>query len=246
MRQIGSIPDESHAQRFGDHLLTLGIRNNVEPTSNGGGWAVWVEDDDHLDRGRGELEAFLRNPADPKYDAAARKADAVRAAERKKSERLRKRFVDVRTSWGAGARSRCPATVVLVVLSLAATFLTDFGRADHVMKWLMFGDTFERGGFDRILDGQVWRLVTPIFVHMSTMHLIFNVLMLANMGAMLETKKGTWFYVRFVLTTAIVSCAAQAVWAHPYFGGMSGVLYGVFGYIWMKEKFEPHLGLGVR
>src|SRR5687768_7473658 len=108
MRHIGSIPNEAHATRFGDHLLAIGIRNSVE-AGNNGAWAVWVEDDDHLGRSRGELEAFLQNPTDPKYNAAVRKAQAVRTQEKKKHERLRKRFVDVRTSWGAGARSRCPA-----------------------------------------------------------------------------------------------------------------------------------------
>jgi GlpG protein len=132
---------------------------------------------------------------------------------------------------------------VLIILSLAATFLTQFGRNPTVTQWLFFSDTFE--GFARILDGQVWRLVTPIFVHLSPMHLIFNVLMMANMGALLETNKGTRFFVVFVLVSAVVSCVAQTVWAHPGFGGMSGVIYAIFGYIWMKDRFEPHLGLNL-
>jgi GlpG protein len=248
MRQIGSIPDEARATRFGDHLLTLGIRNSVEE-NGGGAWAVWVENDDHLERSRGELEAFLLSPDDPKYSAAARNAVAVRAAEKKKHEKLRKRFVDVRTSWATGGRTKCPATIVLIVLSVAATFLTRFGE-QPLTAWILFSDTAAQAGFDRILQGQVWRLISPIFLHLSPMHLLFNMLMLANMGALLETKKGTRFYIGFVLVSAVVSCVGQVVWSqamsgNPYFGGMSGVLYAVFGYIWMKERYEPHLELQV-
>ena len=32
---------------------------------------------------------------------------------------------------------------------------------------------------------------------------------------------------------------------NPMFGGMSGVLYGLFGYLWMKSRYEPALGLSL-
>ena len=31
----------------------------------------------------------------------------------------------------------------------------------------------------------------------------------------------------------------------PLFGGMSGVNYALFGYAWMKGKYQPHQGIGV-
>ena len=33
--------------------------------------------------------------------------------------------------------------------------------------------------------------------------------------------------------------------ANPAFGGMSGVLYGLFGYLWMKSRYQPALGLSL-
>ena len=84
MRMIGTIPADADAERFSDYLVTVDVPNMVE--EGAGGWAVWVERDDDLDRAKGELDAFLRNPADAKYNGAARTAERIRKQEEKKQE----------------------------------------------------------------------------------------------------------------------------------------------------------------
>jgi GlpG protein len=45
--------------------------------------------------------------------------------------------------------------------------------------------------------------------------------------------------------TAVTSNVAEYAWSQiPTFGGMSGVLFGVFGYLWIKSEFDP--GFGIR
>jgi GlpG protein len=48
-----------------------------------------------------------------------------------------------------------------------------------------------------------------------------------------------------VFVIGIPSNLAQYMMAGPWFGGMSGVVYGLFGYVWMKGKYSPHEGMAL-
>src|SRR3712207_1265853 len=98
MRQIGFVDSERDAARFGDYLLTQRIVSSIEEM-NGGAWAVWIEDDDHLDRARAELEQFRADPNDARYDAAG-EAQVIRKQSEKAEQRRRRKYIDVRTRWG--------------------------------------------------------------------------------------------------------------------------------------------------
>lgn len=101
-------------------------------------------------------------------------------------------------------------------------------------------------GVGQILHGQVWRLVTPAFLHFSIPHVLFNLLCLRFLGGEVESKRGLARYLGLILLVAIVSNVGQyAITGSPLFGGMSGVVYGVFGYILMKERFAPQQGLSM-
>ena len=94
-----------------------------------------------------------------------------------------------------------------------------------------------------VMEGQVWRLITPIFLHFGFFHIIFNMFWLHDLGSLIENRRGTGHFVAFILLAAIISNIAQYCVSGPNFGGMSGVVYALFGYVWMKGKFDPGDGI---
>jgi GlpG protein len=89
----------------------------------------------------------------------------------------------------------------------------------------------------------VWRLITPIFIHFDPIHILFNMLWLRDLGSMIEGRQSSWRLAVLVLVIAVCSDLAQYFVDGPVFGGMSGVVYGLLGYIWMRGKFDPGSGL---
>ena len=147
--------------------------------------------------------------------------------------------------FGEGGTLDVNTSPVQQALSIASYHVRPEG--DHLkLAWLWLQD---------IQSGQVWRLVTPIFLHFGLPHLVFNMVVLWQFGVLIEARRGPWRYLALILVTAVLSNLAQyfltvtwengalSVQANPAFGGMSGVIYGMFGYLWMKSRYEPALGL---
>jgi GlpG protein len=142
----------------------------------------------------------------------------------------------MRNEWASPWRRR-PVTVVLVAVCVAlALNLFGIDRDALMFNW------------EAIQQGEVWRLITPILLHdpSNFLHLIFNMFWLFDLGTLIERRLGSFRYVVLVVLVALVSNYAQFLNAGANFLGMSGVVYGLFGYAWVRGRFEPTSGLYLR
>ena len=105
-------------------------------------------------------------------------------------------------------------------------------------------------GLEQIAHGEPWRLVTPIFLHFErttsllNTHLIFNMLAFWGLAGAIEYRQGAARLGLLVLASAIISNLAQYFsTGDPRFGGMSGVIFALFGYYWMQSRYAPSSGL---
>jgi GlpG protein len=88
--------------------------------------------------------------------------------------------------------------------------------------------------------GHLWRLWTPALVHFSALHLVFNSLWLWEFGRRIEGQEGSGRLLEGLLWLAPASALAQyAVGEHPLFGGLSGVVYGLLGYLVVVQRLRP-------
>lgn len=106
-----------------------------------------------------------------------------------------------------------------------------------------------------IYKGELWRTVTPIFYHYGPFHIVFNMMWLVYFGRMIENRYGTVTMAMIVIFSAIFSnmlqsCVPMDVGGSAprlmndllitHFGGMSGVNYALFGFIWFRMLYDPN------
>ncbi len=114
---------------------------------------------------------------------------------------------------------------------------------DFIYSNLRITASLYKSGLHEISNGHLYRLVTPILLHFSVMHIVFNMFAMYYLGAVVEFRQKRWFYIVLLIGFGVISNICQYYVDGPRFGGMSGVIYGLFGYIWMQQKFNPKFGL---
>ena len=130
-----------------------------------------------------------------------------------------------------------PATLCLIGASVATWLLMMTPLADVVLRNLLIAQTAY--GLTEVQSGQWWRLVTPIFLHFGLFHLVFNMLWTWEFGRMIESQQSAAMLLGLTALLGIAANLAQFVTSGPLFGGMSGVMYGFLGYVWLQGAFNP-------
>ncbi|HLX84155.1 MAG TPA: rhomboid family intramembrane serine protease [Terriglobales bacterium] len=88
-----------------------------------------------------------------------------------------------------------------------------------------------------IRRGELLRLVTSIFPHLGILHLVFNIYWLWIFGVRVEETLGHLRTAVLILLFAIGSGAWEFALASGGVG-LSGVVYGLFGLIWMLSRYD--------
>lgn len=256
MRSIGKLTDGRQAATLVDYLLTLGIGAKAERSApavpvgstENSAWELWVFDEDRLAQARETLQEFRADPEAEKFTAATRQAEKLRREAVEKEFEIRRKQRVVGRGGSSGGAVRRPVTMTLLVACCFVFLLTDGGQSPSgasLVQSLKISSFGPADGLPEVQAGQWWRLVSPILLHFSWPHLIFNMLCLMSFGTLVEVLRGSVRMVLFVLLFAAAGNYAQFYFEGPGFGGMSGVVYGLFGYIWMKSQFEPESGFTV-
>ena len=201
-------------------------------------FVVVLDNHDHLDRAKIIADGFLANPTDPKYQQAAwDNGKNVRLAPSGNGFSMGNIIADA---------VKAPFTSVVFILCVAVYLLSLFGLFAPIAQHLLMQP------FSILSQNhEWWRLLGPAFIHFSALHIIFNLLWWGMLGAKIERILGMSMLLIVFLVSATISNAAQALFSDPVqgnlflFGGLSGVVYAVMGFVWWLGWLRPSWGLSL-
>lgn len=96
--------------------------------------------------------------------------------------------------------------------------------------------------FEKIQQGQFWRLFTPCVLHRDFLHILFNMIWAYLLLKQVEERLHKLKLCLLIVIIGIISNVAQYLVGGPYFLGFSGIVVGLAGFIWMRQKKAPWEG----
>jgi rhomboid protease GluP len=142
-----------------------------------------------------------------------------------------------------------PATATLISANIAVYAVMGLVAGFAVPESPGLGSLFSLFGFDRltlfrfgmgarpliVYEGEIWRLVTPLFIHAGLLHLLFNCFVLLQVGKLVEEEYGSTKMWVVYLTAGLCGGFFSNFVRYALFGvnvpyvGASGAVFGLIG-----------------
>ena len=105
-------------------------------------------------------------------------------------------------------------TIALLIVSVFVSLYSNFGaQLNPIRGW--FITEYLNAGLPEVRSGQVWRLITPIFLHFAWFHLAFNGIWMWQLGSIIERRLGPWDLAGLVQIIGVSSNVAQFLTTRP-------------------------------
>jgi len=117
-------------------------------------------------------------------------------------------------------------TVAVYVLQLLSAFLFGYAGPDLPLDWLEF---FGARINSFIQAGEIWRFLTPVLLHASVPHILFNMYALVSFGTDLERHFGHGRFLLLYLLGAFAGNVLSFLLTRGYSVGASTAVFGLVG-----------------
>lgn len=231
MIKAASLATEINLLRFSQFLQSQGILHRINEES--GQQIIWVQEPSQA--------IFIREALDTwRFD------DPVPGD--------RKLATQILLSTGRGimklgeAFMRAPVSLLLITACLIVAIVSELGTQPQRVSFLFY-PALDHSGLTALLISineitELLRSFAPMLLHFGELHLVFNMLWLWYFGRQLESTHPRWLYIALILICSFAGNTAQYLFTgYNNFGGMSGVVYGLVGYVWLIHIFMPKSGL---
>jgi GlpG protein len=217
--EVCILPREK-ALTFADYLNSRGIPAKAAPGVSDH-WSVYAAREEDVPAAKRELARFIKNP----WDSSFSRASWNRGARAPRRSSMKPRFFST-MSWN-------PLSVTSIVeIICVAFFIGELVNEGFMLS--MFSLNHVQGA---MLPWGVYRLITPAFLHFGIMHIAFNLVMWEALARPIEKVLGPGKLLVLSLVVAAFSNLLQYMaLANGVFGGLSGVVYGVIGYLGVISK----------
>ena len=223
MLMITSFTNPRVAQAFVDYMATQGVILTIQQHTQ---TDVWLADASQAGRVNEELARFLENPGDPRYLAASWQSGQTGSG-----------LHYSRFPFLATLRERVgPFTLLLMAACIIVFIIMNVVGDQSVMIALAWP-------YDPSLEFDVWRYFSHALMHFSVMHILFNLLWWWYLGGAVEKRLGSGKLIVITIISALLSGYVQHKFSGPWFGGLSGVVYALMGYVWLRGERDPQSGI---
>lgn len=129
-------------------------------------------------------------------------------------------------------------TSSVLVFSAFIALITNMGSDIDAIKPFLFSLYIDNS--PEIRQGQLWRLITPTFLHFGLPHLAFNGSMIWIFGSHIERTHSKLTYLCLIISSAILCNLSQYIVSDTIFGGLSGVVFAFIGFLWLLPKINSN------